>query len=143
MSYSDDEQDQGSASTVGESSNVNTSQDTDKSNLTVPLTPKSVKMTTSSSLSTSIHIPEAMKLKGEENWIQWKEKIISITKASDIYKYIHPKAMLAKPEFVDEYDDDSKATLAQLLAWKEWDKGDAQMQLALTYNCKPIPAELI
>jgi hypothetical protein len=66
MSYSDDEQDQGSISTIGESSNVNTSQDTDKSNLTVPLTPKSVKITTLS-LSTSIHISEAIKLKDKEN----------------------------------------------------------------------------
>jgi hypothetical protein len=81
-------------------------------------------MTTLSS-SISIYILEAMKLKGEENWIQWKEKIISIAKASDIYKYIYPKAMLTKPEFVNEYDDDLKATPAQLLAWKEWDKGNA------------------
>jgi hypothetical protein len=66
MSYSDDEQDQGSILTVGESSNVNTLQDTDKSNLTVPLTPKLVKMTTLS-LSISIYIPKAIKLKGEEN----------------------------------------------------------------------------
>ena len=68
MSYSDDEQDQGSELTIGESSNVNTLQDTDKSNLTVLLTPKLVKMTTLS-LSISIHILEAIKLKGEENWI--------------------------------------------------------------------------
>jgi hypothetical protein len=66
MSYSDDEQDQGSILTIGESSNVNTSQDTDKSNLTVLLTPKLVKMTTLS-LSISIYILEAIKLKGEEN----------------------------------------------------------------------------
>jgi hypothetical protein len=33
--------------------------------------------------------------------------------------------MLTKPEFVDEYNNDSKATPAQLLAWKKWDKGDA------------------
>ena len=69
MSYSDDEQDQGSASTIDESSNVNTSQDTDKSNLTIPLTPKSVKITTLLSSSISIYIPKAIKLKGEENWI--------------------------------------------------------------------------
>ena len=139
MSYSDDKQDQGSALTIGESSEANPN----NSQGTVPITPKLVKITTSSSSSTSIHILEAIKLKGKENQIQQKEKIISITKASDIYKYIHPKAMLTKPEFVDEYNDDSKATPAQLLAQKEWDKGNAQMQLALIYNYKLVLAELI
>ena len=51
--------------------------------------------------------------------------------------------MLTKPEFVDKYNDDLKATPAQLLAWKEWDKGNAQMQLVLIYNYKLILAELI
>jgi hypothetical protein len=64
MSYSDDEQDQGSILTIGESSEANLN------NLqgTVPITPKLVKMTTLSS-SISIYIPEAIKLKGKENWI--------------------------------------------------------------------------
>jgi hypothetical protein len=63
MSYSDDKQDQGSASTIGESSeaNLNNSQGT------VPITPKLVKITTLLSLSTFIYILEAIKLKGEEN----------------------------------------------------------------------------
>jgi hypothetical protein len=69
MSYSDDKQDQGSVLTIGESSNVNTLQDIDKPNLTVLLTPKLVKITTLLSSSISIYIPEAIKLKGEENWI--------------------------------------------------------------------------
>jgi hypothetical protein len=64
MSYSDDEQDQGSASTIGESSEANPN----NSQGTVLITPKLVKMTTLSS-SISIYIPEAIKLKGEENWI--------------------------------------------------------------------------
>jgi hypothetical protein len=67
MSYSDDEQDQGSISTIGESSNVNTLQDTDKPNLTILLTPKLVKITTLLSLFIFIYILEAIKLKGEEN----------------------------------------------------------------------------
>jgi hypothetical protein len=64
MSYSDNEQDQGSVLTVGKSSKAN------PNNLqgTVPITPKLVKMTTLS-LSISIYILEAIKLKGEENWI--------------------------------------------------------------------------
>jgi hypothetical protein len=65
MSYSDDEQDQGSALTIGESSEANPN----NSQGTVLITPKLVKMTTLSSLSTSIYILEAIKLKGEENWI--------------------------------------------------------------------------
>jgi hypothetical protein len=62
MSYSDNEQDQGSISTIGENSEANLN------NLqgTVLITPKLVKMTTLSS-SISIYIPEAIKLKGEEN----------------------------------------------------------------------------
>ena len=63
MSYSDDEQDQGSALTIGESSEANLN------NLqgTVLITPKSVKITTLLSLSIFIHILKAIKLKGEEN----------------------------------------------------------------------------
>jgi hypothetical protein len=65
MSYSDDEQDQGSVLTIGESSEANLN------NLqgTVLITPKLVKIITLSSSFISIYIPEAMKLKGEENWI--------------------------------------------------------------------------
>jgi hypothetical protein len=63
MSYSNDEQDQGSISTIGESSKAN------PNNLqgTVLITPKLVKMTTLLSLSIFIYILEAIKLKGEEN----------------------------------------------------------------------------
>jgi hypothetical protein len=63
MSYSDDEQDQGSISTIGESSEANPN----NSQGTIPITPKLVKIMTSSSSSTSIYIPEAIKLKGKEN----------------------------------------------------------------------------
>ena len=62
MSYSDDEQDQGSASTIGESSEANPN----NSQGTVPITPKLVKMTTLS-LSISIYILEAIKLKNKKN----------------------------------------------------------------------------
>jgi hypothetical protein len=67
MSYSNDEQDQGSVLTIDKSSNVNTLQDTDKSNLTVLLTPKLVKITTLLSLFISIYILKVIKLKGKEN----------------------------------------------------------------------------
>jgi hypothetical protein len=62
MSYNDDEQDQGFILTIGESSEANLN------NLQgiVLITPKLVKMTTLS-LSISIYILEAIKLKGKEN----------------------------------------------------------------------------
>ena len=63
MSYSNDEQDQGSVLTIGESSEANPN----NSQGTILITPKLVKITTLLSLSISIYIPEAIKLKGKEN----------------------------------------------------------------------------
>jgi len=93
--------------------------------------------------ASSLTLPESIKLKGEENWTQWKDKITSIAKMNSLYKYVYEKAQNLKPNAVNEYDSDLKATPEQLKAWKEWEQGDATMQLAITCNCKTIPAQLI
>jgi hypothetical protein len=62
---------------------------------------------------------------------------------NNLFKYIHDKAQSKKPTYVDEYDDNSKATLAELEAWNDWEQGDASMKLAITCNCKATPAQLV
>ena len=49
---------------------------------------------------------------------------------NQLFKYIHEKAQATKPVFVDEYADDAdkdKHTDAQLIAWNEWEQGDASI----------------
>ena len=78
--------------------------------------------------------------------MQWKEKIISIAKMNQLFKYIYKKAQAMKLVFVDEYADDAdkdKHTDAQLIAQNEQEQGDASMQLAITCNCKATPAQLV
>jgi len=46
-------------------------------------------------------LPEAHCLKGEENYVLWREKIINIAKWNSLIKYIYKKGKA--PEEVDEF----------------------------------------
>ncbi|EKD11974.1 hypothetical protein MBM_09837 [Drepanopeziza brunnea f. sp. 'multigermtubi' MB_m1] len=87
--------------------------------------------------SHSLNLPEASKLKGGENYQQWKDKVINIAKSNRISKYINPKSRSLIPMEVDECDDTVKAE--DLQRWLDWDTGESQMKLAITLNCKAGP----
>ncbi len=46
-------------------------------------------------------LPEAHRLKGEENYVPWREKIINIAKSNSLIKYIYKRGKA--PEEVDEF----------------------------------------
>jgi hypothetical protein len=94
-------------------------------------------MTTSTS-STSFHLPDALKLRGEENCDQWKENLINVARSNGISKYISER--YKPPEFVDEFGDivDDKA----LKLWNDHERGDTQMRMATTFNCKAVPGKI-
>jgi hypothetical protein len=73
--------------------------------------------------NTSLHLPEAMKLKGDENYPDWKEKVLNIAKSNGIAKYVHEKYK-APPE-VDEFDE--KASEEAVKLWQAHEAGDANM----------------
>jgi hypothetical protein len=68
---------------------------------------KSTKMSTITP-STSLTLLGAIKLKGEENWLLWKELMENLAKSNNLRKYIHEKGKA--PEFANEFDDDVEAT---------------------------------
>ena len=68
-----------------------------------------------------------------------RTKIMNIAKSNQLAKYIHPKCVA--PEEVDEFD--KKAKEEDIQKWLEQQAGDANMQLAITYNCKPTPAQVV
>ena len=86
---------------------------------------------------TSLSLPEASKLKGAENYQQWKDKVINIAKSNGIAKFLHEKSRTKKPQEVDEWDDDVKEE--DLKKWQDWETGESQMKLAITLNCKAGP----
>ena len=61
--------------------------------------------------STSLTLLGAIKLKGEENWLLWKELIENLAKSNNLRKYIHEKGKA--PEFANEFDDDVDAEKLQ------------------------------
>jgi len=54
-----------------------------------------------------------MKLKGEENYVAWKEVIEDITVANGLRRYIYKKGKA--PKYIDEFDE--KANKIKLAAW--------------------------
>jgi hypothetical protein len=48
-------------------------------------------------------LPEGMKLKGEENYVVWKEAIKDLAIANGLCRYIHKKGRV--PEYADEFDE--------------------------------------
>ena len=53
--------------------------------------------------STKNQLPESMKLKGEENYVAWKEAIEDMAIANGLRRFIHAKGKA--PEYVDEFDE--------------------------------------
>jgi hypothetical protein len=51
---------------------------------------------------TGLYLPDRIKLKGKENYQQWKEKIVNIAKSNQLGKYINDKCI--PPLKIDEFN---------------------------------------
>ena len=72
-----------------------------------------------------------LKLKGEQNYQDWKYNIENIARVHGLRNYYHPKAP-APPKFVDEFDDD--VTEKDIIAFDNWARGDSKMKLCISNN---------
>ena len=77
-------------------------------------------------------LPDGMKLKGEENYIAWKEAIEDITVVNGLRCYIHEKGKAFK--YVDEFNE--KADETKLAAWQICETGDLSMKIIIKLNVK-------
>jgi hypothetical protein len=82
---------------------------------------------------------ENMKLRGEENYIQWKTAMEDLADANDLVRFVHPKGKA--PPQADEFDE--KVDIEKLATWKAWKAGDASMKLIIQTNVKKTPSQLL
>lgn len=94
-----------------------------------------------SSGSTTLYLPAAAKLKGDENWSVWKPRIKDLAVANGLEKYISVRHIKSAPKFVDFEDEDASADdYDKYAAWK---RGDSKMKMVILYNCDKSPAAII
>lgn len=79
----------------------------------------------------SMMLASNLRLRGEDNYQQWKYNIENMARVNGLRKYYHPKAP-APPKFVDEFDDD--VSPKDIMAYDEWARGDSKMQLCISNN---------
>lgn len=60
----------------------------------------------------SMMLPASHRLRGEENYAQWKYDIENIARVHDLRRYYHPKAPVP-PKIIDEFDDGASAEEVQ------------------------------
>ena len=94
-----------------------------------------------STSNSALHLPTALKLKGEENFEVWKEAMINLAKTNGLIKYIRPNQQIPKEYKFD--DEDDKSTPEQIKAWEDWEAGDARMKLAFQFNVIGTPSAVI
>jgi hypothetical protein len=85
------------------------------------------------------NFPESMKLRGEENYIQWKTAMEGLADANDLIRFVHLKGKA--PPQADELDE--KVDTEKLATWKAWKAGDASMKLIIQTNVKKTPSQLL
>jgi hypothetical protein len=85
------------------------------------------------------NLPENMKLRGEENYIQWKTVMEDLADANDLIRFVHLKGKA--PPQADEFDE--KVDIEKLATWKAWKAGDASMKLIIQTNVKKTPSQLL
>jgi len=90
----------------------------------------------SESSSSKNLLPDGIKLKGEENYVAWKEVIEDIAVANRLRRYIHKKGKA--PKYVDEFD--KKADKTKLVVWLIWEARDSSIKIIIKLNIKSTPA---
>ena len=79
----------------------------------------------------SLLLASNLKLRGEENYQQWKFTMENVARVHGLRKFYHPKAP-APPIFVDEFDEGVSEKDFQ--KYDEWAKGDSKMKLCISSN---------
>jgi len=90
----------------------------------------------SESSSSKNLLPDSMKLKGEENYIAWKEAIEDIAVVNRLRQYIYEKGK--SPEYMDEFNE--KADETKLVVWLAWEARDLSIKIIIKLNVKSTPA---
>jgi hypothetical protein len=91
------------------------------------------------SSSSQNQLPKGMKLKGEENYVAWKEAIEDLAVANGLRRYIHEKGKAL--EYIDEFD--KKANKAKLAAWLAWEARDSSMKIIIKLNIKRTLVQML
>ncbi|KAI1000347.1 hypothetical protein K3495_g7848 [Podosphaera aphanis] len=84
-------------------------------------------------------LPEFMKLKGPENYAQWKPVMIRNIIASGLIKYLKNNDMQPGLD-LSNWQSLREADLEQL---SEWVKGNTKVTNAIMYNCNSTPQSII
>ncbi|KAI0991814.1 hypothetical protein K3495_g16373, partial [Podosphaera aphanis] len=94
-------------------------------------TPSNNHITMSQESGSSLMLASNLRLKGEDNYQDWKYNIENIARVHGLRRYYHPKAP-APPKFVDEFDDG--VTEKDIIAFDSWARGDSKMKLCISNN---------
>ncbi|KAI0999916.1 hypothetical protein K3495_g8280, partial [Podosphaera aphanis] len=98
-------------------------------------TPKSFTQPTMSQESgASLLLASNLKLRGEENYQQWKFTIENLARVHGLRRFYHPKAP-APPNFVDEFDE--SISVEDFRKYDDWARGDSKMKLCIANNVSP------
>ena len=89
--------------------------------------------------SSKNQLPDSMKLRGEANYVAWKEAIEDMAVANGLRRFIHEKGRA--PEYIDEFD--KKADKDKLSAWLAWEAGDSSIKIIIKLNVKQTPAQIL
>ena len=62
--------------------------------------------------SSTLYLPAEQKLKGEENYLIWKPRLLNLAKANNLSNFLNAKAIV--PLFADEFDGKTSAEAVKL-----------------------------
>lgn len=79
----------------------------------------------------SLLLASNLKLRGEENYQQWKFTMENVARVHGLRRFYHPKAP-KPPKFVDEFDEG--VSEEEFQKYDEWAKGDSKMKLCISSN---------
>jgi len=85
--------------------------------------------------SSSLQLPNAFKLRGSENYTQWRTRVKLILQSKGLQDFILSTNAKTEPT-----TDASETTRT---AYKNWLENDAKAQLAIIMNVMTEPADLI
>ena len=90
----------------------------------------------------SLQLPSYQKLKGVENYDEFKQNMMNLAISAGLEKYYITDPTRPKPKEItaENYKD---STRDERLDWDDWKTGDAKAKLVLTWNVLAIPARVI
>jgi hypothetical protein len=86
-----------------------------------------------------MHFQKDQKLKGQENYLIWKPRMLNLATTNGLDRYFSNK--YKKPPKVDEFD--KKTTERAVKLWNAWRQGDAKAKILITNNISGSSEEYI